>query len=100
MEIGLARGDALGECERITRLHQHVKAPALDFGLLVLYSFDHLARLAHGRSGSPLHRRTLPRIVGEEPPAQTSMCARSLPRSGERACGGVLRERPARPRRL
>jgi len=39
VEIGVARREALGERERVARLHQHVQAPALHLAALVLVPF-------------------------------------------------------------
>jgi hypothetical protein len=40
VQIGLALGDALGERERVTSLHEHVQAPAFDLAALVVFSLE------------------------------------------------------------
>ena len=48
VEVGLARREPLGERQREPGLDQHVQAPALDLGLLVLAPHGCLDRLGHG----------------------------------------------------
>jgi hypothetical protein len=48
VQIGLAAGKSLGKRERITGLHQHMEAPALDLRALAPVWFDDFGRLAHG----------------------------------------------------
>src|SRR5262245_8432674 len=47
MEIRLARGQALRQRQRVARLDQDVKAPALDLRALVAVVFEDLGHLAH-----------------------------------------------------
>jgi hypothetical protein len=48
VQIGLAAGKSLGERKRITGLHQHMEAPALDLRALAPVWFDDFGRLGHG----------------------------------------------------
>jgi len=47
VQVGLAGREPLGQRQREARLDQHVQAPALDLGLLVLSPHGCLDRLGH-----------------------------------------------------
>ena len=67
MQVGLARGEPLGERERVAGLDQHVQPPALDLRALADLRLCDLGHLAHGSVvGSSSLRRTLHVFVGRK----------------------------------
>ena len=66
MEIGFARGEALGERQGIAGLDQHMEPPALDLRAFAGVNVCDLGHLVHGSLGSCWLRRTLHGFVGPE----------------------------------